>query len=166
MTFNNLSCWLNFGINLIESFKIKQMENQLKIFLVDDDLFYLNILEQHLHNLGYKDVVIYTNGTDCINNLEQNPTVIFLDYKMDTLSGYEVLKKIKRYNPNIYTVMISGQEEIKPAIDSLKHGAFDYIQKGDDMGEKLGVVLSRIEEVIDLLKREKPSFLKSLFKYT
>lgn len=140
-------------------------ENQLKIFVVDDDLFYLNILEQHIRNLGYNDVTKFNNGTICLDHINEQPDVIFLDYKMDDLSGYDVLKKIKRFDPNMYVVMLSGQLEIKPAIDSLKHGAFDYIQKGDHVGKKIMLVLERILEVKDLLKRSKPSFLRTFFQF-
>jgi len=139
--------------------------NAFKIFAVDDDVFYLNLLKQLLKNQGYEDVTVFQNGVDCLNRLHEKPDVIFLDHNMDIYSGYEVLKKIKRYNPNIYIVMISGQEEIKPAIDALKHGAFDYIQKGKDEEVKIKEVLLKIRQVQDLLERSKPSFLKKLFQF-
>ncbi len=138
---------------------------QFKIFVVDDDFFYQNVFHQQLMNLGYKNVNLYNNGYECLERLNENPDVIFLDYNMDNLSGYEVLKKIKRFNPDIYVVMISAQEEIKPAIDVLKHGAFDYIQKGDDELLKIKQVLVKITEVKDLLERSRPTILKKLFHF-
>lgn len=137
---------------------------QLKIFVVDDEIFYLNILEQHISNLGYEQVTAFGNGTDCLNQIAENPDVVFLDYNMDTLTGYEVLKKIKRYNPNIYIVMISGQENIKAAVDTLKHGAFDYIQKGEMEEQKIEQVLDRILEVKDLLKQSNPNFFRKFLQ--
>lgn len=135
----------------------------LKIFVVDDDLYYLNLFEQYLTNLGCSNISTFECGTDCLNQLEEKPDVIFLDYQMDILTGYEVLKKIKRYDPNIYVVMISAQEEIKPVVDALKHGAFDYLQKGDNEPQKVREVLSRIMEVQDILKRTRPNLFKKLF---
>lgn len=137
---------------------------QLKIFVVDDEIFYLNILEQHIRNLGYEEVIVFSNGTDCLNRITEKPDVVFLDYSMDTLTGYEVLKKIKRYNPNIYIVMISGQEDIEAAVDTLKHGAFDYIQKGEMEEEKIEQVLERILEVKDLLKQSNPNFIRKFLQ--
>ncbi|PCJ94025.1 MAG: response regulator [Flavobacteriaceae bacterium] len=137
---------------------------QLKIFVVDDEVFYLNILEQHIRNMGYENVTTFNNGTDCLNQITGKPDVVFLDYSMDTLTGYDVLKKIKRYDPNIYIVMISGQEDIKAAVDTLKHGAFDYIQKGDKAEEKIKHVLERILEVKALLKQSNPSFLRKFLQ--
>lgn len=137
----------------------------LKIFVVDDDLYYLHLFGQYLANLGCSDVTTFENGTDCLLQLEQQPEVVFLDYQMDTLTGYEVLKKIKRHNPNIYVVMISAQDQIKPVVDALKHGAFDYLQKGDNEPQKVKEALERIIEVKDILRRAQPSILKKIFQF-
>lgn len=137
----------------------------LKIFIVDDDKFYLNILKQTVQNLGCENVTIFNEGATCLNQLNQKPDVVLLDYNMDTLTGYEVLKKIKRFDPNIYVVMVSGQEEVKPAVDSLKHGAFDYLQKGKNEGEKIKQVLEKIIEVKEILRKSKPSFFRTILKF-
>ncbi len=137
----------------------------LNVFVVDDDAFYLSMLEQHLLNLGLTKIRTFDNGSDCLEHIGEKPDVIFLDYNMENLSGYDVLKKIKRYDSNILIVMISAQEEIKPAVDTLKHGAFDYIQKGEGELDKLKDVLGRIVEVKDMMERTKPSLLKRIFKY-
>ena len=84
---------------------------------------------------------------------------------METLTGYEVLKKIKRFNPNIYVVMISSQEEIKTVVDTLKHGAFDYIQKNELEEKSVKQVLQKIIEVKDHLKRTEPNFLRQFFQF-
>jgi DNA-binding NtrC family response regulator len=142
--------------------KIMDTTKQYRIFLVDDDIFCLNLTEQHIRNLGNTDITVFESGTDCLNHLESKPDIIFLDHQMDTLTGFEVLKKIKRFNPNIYVVMLSAQENMKTAVDSLKYGAFDYLIKGDNQEEKISDVLTRINEVQTLLKKSKPSFFRML----
>lgn len=138
---------------------------KLKIFIVDDEILYLNIFEQYIRGLGYNNITAFQDGSDCVNSLGEKPDVVFLDYNMEPFTGYEILKKIKRYNPNIYVVMISGQNEIKPAIDSLKFGAFDYIEKGDSEVQKLDNVLKRIHIINDSIERSKPNLLKTLFQF-
>jgi DNA-binding NtrC family response regulator len=138
------------------------MENVAKIFLVDDDLFSLNVYRQNLENLGYNDISLFLNGTICLNNLHQKPTIVFLDHNMDDLNGFEVLKKIKRYDPNIYVVIISAQESMKIAIDALKYGAFDYIIKGDNESDKMKNVLLRIESIHNEIPKAHKSFIKKL----
>lgn len=135
------------------------------IFLVDDNPFYLSILEKHIRNLGYDRLTTFTNGSDCLNALHQKPDVIFLDHMMDIFSGYEVLQKIKRFDPNMHVVMISGQEDIKTAVDALKHGAFDYITKSDNDAPAIAAVLAKLEKVREMQERARPSLLKSLFSF-
>jgi len=137
---------------------------QLKIFIVDDDVFYQSIIEQYIYGIGYTEVKKFNDGLSFLDSINENPDVVFLDYVMETLTGYEVLKKIKRYNPNIYVVMISSQKDIKRVVDTLKHGAFDYIQKNELEEKNVKQVLQKIVEVRDHIKRTKPNFFKQLFQ--
>lgn len=139
-----------------------EMQNQFKFFIVDDDVFCANVYEQYLTTLDYKDITAYSNGTECLNNLHLNPDIIFLDHNMEDITGFEVLKKIKRYNPNIYVVMISSQENMKTAIDALKYGAFDYVIKGIDVCEKIGEVINKIIRVKEELAKSNPGIIRRL----
>ncbi|AMS25897.1 histidine kinase [Bacteroidetes bacterium UKL13-3] len=140
------------------------MENQtqLKFFIVDDDVFCAKLYEQFLNNINCNDIVYFDNGKDCLLNLNQNPDIIFLDHNMDDLSGFEVLKKIKRYNPNIYIVMISAQENIKTAVDALKYGAFDYIIKDSNVTDKMTQVINKILVVKDEIRKSNPNLIQKL----
>jgi DNA-binding NtrC family response regulator len=134
----------------------------LKIFLVDDDSFSLRLYQQHLQNLGCADITCLTNGHDCLARLVEKPNVIFLDHNMEELDGFEVLKKIKRFNPNIYVVMVSAQENMKTAVDALKFGAFDYIIKSETVEQRMQDVLQRIHTIREVLKTSKPSLFRRL----
>ncbi|SMG11254.1 Response regulator receiver domain-containing protein [Marivirga sericea] len=142
---------------------MKEFE-KFKMFLVDDDPFFLMLLEQSFQNLGITEIDTFSNGAECLNHLHENPEVIFLDYNMDNLTGYEVLKKIKRYDPDIFVILVSAQKDIKPAVDSLKHGAFDYIQKSDDTMNQVESVLKKIVEVKQLIEKRKPTVIQRMFK--
>lgn len=139
------------------------MKNTKKIFVVDDDLFSLNLYRQELENLGLNDISTFQNGSICLYNLFQKPAIVFLDYYMNDISGLEVLKKIKRFDPNIHVVMISGQENSQVAVEAMKFGAFDYLVKGDNEGEKISKVLNRISTIEGQLKKSMPSFFQRLF---
>jgi DNA-binding NtrC family response regulator len=133
-----------------------------KIFLVDDDEFTLTLTKHHLENLDYSDVTLFRNGTDCLNNLIARPQIIFLDHNMDDLTGFDVLKKIMRFDPNIQVVMLSGQSNISTAVDALKYGAFDYIVKDDQSLNRISNVMHRITEIHELLEKSKPSVWKKI----
>lgn len=135
---------------------------QFKFFIVDDDIFCANIYEQYLLNQDFTDVTHFSNGNDCLDNLDLNPDIIFLDYDMGDLSGFEVLKKIKHQNPNIYVVMVSGQENIVIAVDALKHGAFDYVVKDNAVCEKLTNIIDKIHHVKIALNKSNPNIAKRL----
>jgi len=138
---------------------------KFKIFLVDDESFCLNLYKQYFNNLGYDDVTSFSNGADCLNYLTQQPDVILLDYGMDDLSGIDVLKKIKRFNPDIFVVFLSGQENIDTAVNALKFGAFDYIVKASGDMLKLTKVLNKIAEVKELMRAESPTLINKLLGF-
>lgn len=138
------------------------MKKQFKVFLVDDDIFSLNIYRQTLENIGIKDISLFLNGRICLNNLHLKPKVIFLDHNMDDMTGFEVLKKIKRVDPNIYIIIVSAQENMKIAVDALKYGAFDYLIKGDNESEKMKKVIDRIEAIEAELSNQKKPFYRRL----
>lgn len=139
------------------------MKKDIKIFLVDDDLFSLNIYRQGLENLGYENISLFLNGSTCLNSLHSKPDIIFLDYNMHGLTGFEVLKKIKRYDSNVFVNIVSAQENMKVAVDALKYGAFDYIIKGDDEIEKMNNVILRIEQIKEEIAKNNPTLLQRIF---
>jgi polysaccharide export outer membrane protein len=142
---------------------MKNLPN-IKTFVVDDDPFFLQIMEQVLLNLGIDDVTCFDNGFDIQNNLHQKPEIIFLDYNLEGITGYDVLKKIKRYDPDIYVILISAQDEIKPAVDALKHGAFDYLQKSNDTMNQVEAIIRKVLAVKEALEKSKPTLLKRIFQ--
>lgn len=134
---------------------------QLKFFIVDDDFFCANLYEQYLKNQNYLDISYFSNGEDCLDHLDLKPDIVFLDHNMDDLSGFEVLKKIKRYDPNIYVVMVSGQESIDTAVEALKYGAFDYLSKDANVCEKMIDAIERIKKIQwEIEKSNKKGFLR------
>jgi DNA-binding NtrC family response regulator len=123
------------------------------LFVVDDDMICLEMTRQLLEMQGCTDVRVFTTTADFLNNLTEEPLAVFLDYNMDNLNGIEVLKKIKRFNPDIFVVMVSGQDNITIAVNSLKYGAFDYIVKSDITEELLGRVLIKISQTQEIIER-------------
>jgi DNA-binding NtrC family response regulator len=143
------------------------MENQseFKFFIVDDDFFCSSMYEQYLRNMGCTNITHFSNGVDCLNNLHLNPDIIFLDHDMNDLTGFEVLKKIKRINPGIYVVMISGQDDIKTAVDALKYGAFDYLIKDGQVSNKIEILISKIIKIKEELKKSNAGFVSKLLSF-
>ena len=67
------------------------------IFIVDDEELILHAMKRQFTKLGFEKITTFDNGQDCVNALDSHPFVILLDYEMEGLNGYEVLRKIKRH---------------------------------------------------------------------
>jgi DNA-binding NtrC family response regulator len=141
------------------------LDKPSKIFLVDDDPFCRQLMEQAIRGLGFQNIHTFDNGASCLDALIDEPDIIFLDQMMGSVSGTDALKAIKRFNPDIYVVLVSGQQQVQVAVDSLKYGAFDYVVKDEQLTSRLTAVLTKVEQVQELLasrQKAKPRFL-SLF---
>lgn len=131
------------------------MKNQhpLKIFILEDDVWYGSMLQHYLALNPDYEVKRFHNCKDFFNQLHERPEVVTLDYSMPDMDGSEVLTKIREIDPAIQVIVISGQEDIKTAINLLKNGAFDYIVKDDDAKDRLWNSLLHLKE-IDGLRKE------------
>ncbi len=125
---------------------------QYKIFIVEDNKLYAQILKKQLINDQFQVKVFY-NGKDCISHLQEKPDVITLDYTLPDMTGHDVLREIQKESPDTNVIVISAQENITTAIDLMKNGAYDYIMKAPDTREKLSNIIRNIYKT-DQLKTE------------
>lgn len=139
------------------------MNQNLKFFIVDDDRYCATVYEQHLKNHQYKDIISFSNGEECLDELYQKPDAIFLDHNMEELNGFEVLKKIKRYDPNIYVVMVSAQENIDTAVNALKYGAFDYLVKDANVCDKMTDTIDKILKIKEEMLQDNLNGFRKFF---
>lgn len=111
--------------------KKTEVDTGPSIFVVDDDEVYLKGLGFYLKkNTNYK-VYCYTTASECLQNIRLNPRLIILDYYLSNrwMNGIDLLKRIKDVNPETNIVMLSGQETLQVATESLKLGAYTYMIK-------------------------------------
>ena len=138
--------------------------SDLKIFIVDDDIFCLTLYNQFLKNLNYSNVTSFTGGDECLEHLGAQPNLVFLDYNMEGMNGVEVLKKIKQANPSIIVYIITGQENAKVAEEALKAGASDYVVKSSLSPDKMKAIMEKVEETNPVIQKEtKKSFFGKVF---
>src|SRR5476651_1038009 len=116
------------------------------IFIVEDDLWYGEILQYHLSlNPDYK-VTKFMTGRDCLRELHQKPDLITMDYSLPDMTGAELLKQVQQVNPNIPVIIISGQDDVVTAIELYKKGIADYLVKDDHTKDLLWNSVNRIRE--------------------
>ena len=108
-----------------------------KILIVDDDKSIRKTLRDILEFEKYV-VEEAADGLECIVKLKQSPVdVIILDVKMPRMDGMEAIEKIQNLCPDTPVVMISGHGNIDTAVEAVKKGAFDFIQKPPDLNRLL-----------------------------
>lgn len=135
-----------------------------KLFIVDDDPIYSEFITTVLNQAGYKGVSAFETEAKVIDNLYQNPDVIFLDYFLENANGLDVLRKIKATNPDIHVIFLSSQEKIEIAVNSLKYGALDYIIKNDEAKLRIISSMNRIMN-LDSKKKNLLSQIKESFSF-
>lgn len=122
------------------------------VFLVDDEPIQNEMLKDYLaERFNYK-FQLFDNGEDALKNMGQNPSIIILDYHLNAhietaKNGVQILQAIKEQYPNVHVIMVSGQDKIEVAVDSMKYGAYDYIVKGETAFARMENTLNRIYEL-------------------
>ncbi len=115
-------------------------------FIIDDDDAYSNYIKTFLHHFGY-EVKIYSNGTDCYNSLNQHPKFIILDHNLGgNQDGLELLRVFKSEKPDLPIIYLSGQQNITKAIEALKLGSLEYIEKNSGTLIQLKGVVEKLEK--------------------
>ncbi len=123
-----------------------------KIFIVEDDPWYGELIKYHISLNPDNEVILFENAKSVLENLHQKPDVISIDFNLPDMSGEELLKKIKSFNNEIPIIVISGQEDISIALNLLKQGAYDYIMKDARTKEILWNTIIKIKENSNLKK--------------
>lgn len=120
------------------------------ILFVDDDQQILGVVTTYLARNGYT-VDSVNNGPAALEKIkEKEYAVIFTDLIMPEISGLDLLKTIKEASPATEVVIVTGYGTIESAIEALKRGSYDYLQKPINF-ERLKILIDRIVEKRKLL---------------
>jgi len=122
------------------------------IFLVDDEPIQNEMLKDYLSERFVYDIRTFENGEDALKEMHLNPEVVVLDFHLNSHSstaknGVEILKAVKESYPNTQVIMLSGQDKIDVAIDSMKYGAYDYVVKGETAFSRMENTMNNISEL-------------------
>jgi DNA-binding NtrC family response regulator len=116
-----------------------------RILFVDDDRDILAMVEQYLTIKGY-DVTTVDNGIEAVGIVkEKQIDIVFTDYKMPEFNGLELLVAIKKYRPQTEVIIVTGYGSMESAIQAMKFGSYDYLQKPFKL-DHLRLIIDRIVE--------------------
>jgi two-component system nitrogen regulation response regulator NtrX len=134
-----------------------------EILIQDDNADIRNILNDLIVDAGYKTRVA-ANYNQALSEIDKKmPDVAILDVKLDKgdNDGIQLLSHIKSKNKDVPVIMISGHANIEMAIDSLKHGAFEFVEKPFDQVRLLNFISRALENLS--LKNQNKEYETKLF---
>ena len=126
----------------------------MKILVIDDERPIRNSLKEILGDEGYT-VETAESGAQALELVDKEKfDVIFCDIKMPGMDGMEALSKLEEEGVEAAVIMISGHGDIDTAVDCMKKGAFDFIQKPLDLNRIL-ITIKNATERVNLVKENK-----------
>ena len=135
----------------------------VEILIVDDNSDIRNILNDLILDAGYK-TRIAANYNQALSEIDKKmPDVAILDVKLDKgdNDGIELLTHIKSKNIDVPVIIITGHANVEMAVNSLKHGAFEFIEKPFDQNRLLNFVKRAVENL--KLKSQNKEYETKLF---
>ena len=135
----------------------------IEILIVDDNADIRKILNELIIDAGYK-TRIAANYNQALTEIDKKiPDVAILDVKLDKgdNDGIELLSHIKSKNKDVPVIIITGHANVEMAVNSLKHGAFEFIEKPFDQTRLLNFIKRAVENV--KLKSQNKEYEDKLF---
>lgn len=107
----------------------RQSQTGIWILIVDDEEDTLDACTQALTKEGYS-IDTASRAPEALEKIEsKNYRIVIADIKMPGMDGIELLQRIKKSNPQVEVIMITGYATIETAVKSMKEGAYDYLPK-------------------------------------
>lgn len=117
----------------------------VRVILIDDEVRFLDSMKRVLERRNL-DVDTAESGEQGLTLLKEKLVdVVVLDIKMPGLGGLEVLRRIKTYYPSVQVIMLTGHPSYVTAMEAIKQGAHEYLEKPPDI-EKLAATIRRLFE--------------------
>lgn len=100
-----------------------------RILIIDDDIDMCQLLGHFLQRKGFETNTAHTGSKGLAKFKENKFDVVLCDFRLGDMDGRKVLQEIKRINPEMVVIIITGYSDIKMAVEVMRYGAFDYITK-------------------------------------
>lgn len=111
-----------------------------RVLLVDDEAPFVEALGKRL-NARELDVETSSSGEDAIAKVEQRAfDVVVLDLAMPGMDGIETLKRLRKIDPDLQIILLTGHGSIEKAVEATKLGAIDFLQKPTILSDLLDLI--------------------------
>lgn len=135
---------------------------EFTITLVDDDALFIETLKDYLTSMNIAGIECYSSGEEFLSVLKPGDRrFVVCDFDFGgngRMNGLQVLEEIKRRDPKMPVVILSAQDKLSIALDTLQKGAIDYFVKGNE--STFTTVLTSILKTNEIfrLKKDRKDF--------
>jgi CheY-like chemotaxis protein len=134
--------------------RVELDEPKARILAVDDEKVILDSFRKSLVLAGYS-IDTVENGSEVLGLIRKNDyDFVFTDLKMPGMDGVEVTKAVKHLRPDIDVIVITGYASVETAVETVKSGAMDYVQKPFTEDELVGFVTTALIRRQDRLEKQ------------
>ncbi len=103
----------------------------LKVFIVDDDVFFGKLIQRQLEILENINITFFDNALDFLDALTDKPDIVVLDYKIPVRNGIQLMEAVKKKHPETKVIILSGQDSLNVVVEAYDQGADRYLIKAD-----------------------------------
>jgi DNA-binding NtrC family response regulator len=135
-----------------------------RVLLVDDEEQFLDVLSQRLGTRGI-DAETSTSGEEALVKIKnRNFDAIVLDVMMPGMGGIETLKRIRKEYPELQIIMLTGQGTVGKAVEAMKEGAIEFMEKPADINKLMDKIGEAKEKRVLLVTKNIEEKVKGILK--
>jgi DNA-binding NtrC family response regulator len=135
-----------------------------RVLLVDDEEQFLDVLSQRLGTRGI-DAETSTSGEEALVKIKnRNFDAIVLDVMMPGMGGIETLKRIRKEYPELQIIMLTGRGSVDKAVEAMKEGAIDFLEKPADINKLMDKISEAKEKRVLLVTKNIEEKVKGILK--
>jgi DNA-binding NtrC family response regulator len=135
-----------------------------KVLLVDDEEEFVETLAERMRHRGM-EVATSTSGEDALDLIDKEPyDVVVLDLQMPGMDGLEALARIKRRQPDVQVVLLTGHATVNKGVEAMKRGAMEFLEKPVDLATLQEIIHKAKAEKIILVEKETEERIRDILK--
>jgi len=139
-------------------------EIKANVLLVDDEEKFIEVLSQRLEGRGLK-VDISTSGENALKQVKDKDfDAIVLDLAMPGLDGIETIRRMRKMNPDLQIIMLTGHATVEKGVAAIKEGAADLLEKPVDLNKLLLKIEEAKHKKILIVEKEHEEKIKEILK--